>query len=125
MWVGGGIGAVALLRRHPDDHGAAYVVLCLVLAWIGDTGGYFAGRAFGKHKLYEAVSPKKTMEGAVGGVLATIAGAVIAKLVLQGITIYEDLSAEAYFEDGQLFWGHIVLVAIDSDGEPTDATIAG
>jgi phosphatidate cytidylyltransferase len=82
LWVGGGIGAIALLRRHPGGNGAAYVVLCLVLAWIGDTGGYFAGRAFGKHKLYEAVSPKKTIEGAVGGVLATIAGAVITKLVL-------------------------------------------
>ena len=52
-------------------------MLSLGLAWIGDTGGYFAGRAFGKHKLYERVSPKKTVEGAIGGVMSTIAFAVV------------------------------------------------
>jgi flagellin len=37
-----------------------------MLAWMSDTGGYFAGRFLGRHKLYEAVSPKKTVEGALG-----------------------------------------------------------
>ena len=35
-----------------------------------DTGAYFAGRALGRHKLYPAVSPSKTVEGAVGGMVA-------------------------------------------------------
>ena len=53
LWVGAGLGAIALLRLRGADDGAAFVILSLGLAWFGDTGGYFAGRAFGKHKLYE------------------------------------------------------------------------
>ena len=49
--------------------------------WGGDTCAYFAGRAFGKHKLCPVVSPKKTVEGAVGGVLGTMAFGVIITLV--------------------------------------------
>jgi phosphatidate cytidylyltransferase len=70
LWLGGGIGSIALVRMKPGNDGPSYVVLCLVLAWMADTGGYFAGRAFGKHPLYPKVSPKKTVEGAIGGVAA-------------------------------------------------------
>jgi phosphatidate cytidylyltransferase len=79
LWLGGGIGSIALLRMKPGDDGASYVVLSLVLSWMADTGGYFAGRAFGKHPLYEKVSPKKTVEGAIGGVVAATAAAVAMK----------------------------------------------
>lgn len=82
LWMGSGIGAIALLRLAPGGHGAAYVVLSMVLGWIGDTGAYFSGRAFGRHKLYEAVSPKKTVEGAVGGLAATIAGALATRALI-------------------------------------------
>lgn len=75
LYLGAGLGAIALLRRNED--GATWVVMSLLLAWMSDTGGYFAGRAFGRTKLYEAVSPKKTVEGAVGGVAATIVGALV------------------------------------------------
>jgi phosphatidate cytidylyltransferase len=54
----------------------------MFLSWLADTGGYFAGRAFGKRKLYEKVSPKKTVEGAIGGLLGATAGAVFTSLVL-------------------------------------------
>jgi phosphatidate cytidylyltransferase len=49
-----------------------------MFAWWGDTGGYFAGRYLGKHKLYEAVSPKKTIEGSVGGLAGSVLGALCA-----------------------------------------------
>ncbi len=55
---------------HPGLVGSGLVLLALGLAWFADTGAYFAGRFLGKHKLYEAVSPKKTVEGAIGGLLA-------------------------------------------------------
>jgi phosphatidate cytidylyltransferase len=82
LYVGGGLGAVILLRRDGDvlgSHaGAGLVVLALSLSWASDTGAYFAGRFLGKHKLYEAVSPKKTVEGALGGLAASVASALVA-----------------------------------------------
>lgn len=45
------------------------VLIIFICAWTTDTGAYFAGRFFGKHKLMPKVSPKKTVEGAIGGVI--------------------------------------------------------
>ena len=58
-----------------------FILLILCFAWGGDTCAYFAGRAFGKHKLCPKVSPKKTVEGAVGGVLGTMLFGVIITVV--------------------------------------------
>lgn len=77
VWIGGGLATMALLRRDGGDSGPGFVILSLVLSWFSDTGAYFAGRFLGKHKLYEAVSPKKTVEGAIGGLVAAVAGAVV------------------------------------------------
>lgn len=77
LYCGIPLAMLALLRRdvHPG-----FVVLALMLAWFGDTGGYFAGRFLGKRKLYEAVSPKKTIAGAVGGLAGSTIGALCAAL---------------------------------------------
>ena len=66
----------AIRRQH---FGLSWVILFFLIVWAGDTGAYFAGRTFGKHKLYEKISPKKTVEGAIGG----IAGSVIAAALFQ------------------------------------------
>ena len=58
-----------------------FILLILCFAWGGDTCAYFAGRAFGKHKLCPVVSPKKTVEGAIGGVLGTMVFGVVATLI--------------------------------------------
>src|ERR1700733_10966226 len=68
---------LALMRRTLGDVGPGVVFLCLGLAWFADTSAYFAGRLFGRHKLYEDVSPKKTVEGAVGGLLGSILWALL------------------------------------------------
>lgn len=81
IYLGGGLGTLALVRRDAGADGPSFVVLALVLSWFSDTGAYFAGRFLGKHKLYEAVSPKKTMEGAVGGLAFAVLGAVIGHFV--------------------------------------------
>lgn len=57
--------------------GGTWVVLSMALAWGSDTGAYFAGRFFGKHKLAPSISPAKTVEGAIGGLLSSIFFAVI------------------------------------------------
>jgi phosphatidate cytidylyltransferase len=76
LYIGGGLGATALLRRDGGADGASFVVLALMFSWLSDTSAYFAGRFLGKHKLYEAVSPKKTIEGAIGGLLFGVLGAL-------------------------------------------------
>ncbi len=57
------------------------VLVVLIVAWVSDTGGYFAGRFLGKTKLYEAVSPKKTWAGAWGGLAGALIGVAVLKLV--------------------------------------------
>jgi len=53
------------------------IVMLLALVWAGDTGAYFVGRAIGRHKLYPTVSPKKTIEGAIGGLAASVGVAIL------------------------------------------------
>ena len=64
------LGCVWPLLKH--DFGPQWLFLALALAFSSDTLAYFFGRGFGKHKLYEAVSPKKTIEGSVGGLLGGV-----------------------------------------------------
>lgn len=59
------------------DTGRAGLLGILVTVFMGDTGAYFAGKAFGRNKLYPLISPKKTVEGGVGGLLASIGGGLI------------------------------------------------
>jgi phosphatidate cytidylyltransferase len=78
VYVGMLLVTLALIRRDSGDAGPGYVLMTLMFAWLGDTGGYFMGRAYGRTKLYEAVSPKKTREGFAGSLLGSCAGALLA-----------------------------------------------
>lgn len=73
----------ALVRIQAVEKGRFYILIPFVLAFLSDTGAYFAGRAFGKHKLAPIISPKKTVEGAVGGIFGAIIGMVVYCAVLQ------------------------------------------
>ncbi len=53
-------------------HGIFLLIMMLLSAWSSDTGAYFAGVNFGKHKLCPVISPKKTVEGFIGGILSCI-----------------------------------------------------
>lgn len=59
-------------------HGAIWLLYVFVLVWATDTGAYFAGRTFGKRKLAAKVSPGKTIEGFIGGVVLSTIICVIA-----------------------------------------------
>jgi phosphatidate cytidylyltransferase len=81
------------------EYGPGYVILLFLLIWGADTGAYFAGRAFGKHKLAARVSPGKTWEGVFGGMLLALtvalgatqwlepAGQLVPFLVLVAVTV--------------------------------------
>ncbi len=73
---------LALLFRDAGDDGPAWVLMSMAVVWGSDTGAYFAGRAFGKHKLAPRVSPKKTIEGAVGGLLTSVVAVFVFKYTL-------------------------------------------
>ncbi len=68
-----------LLRALPAGRSWIFLVLFVVMA--SDSMAYFVGRTWGKHRLYEAVSPKKTIEGSFGGLVGGVLGALICKLL--------------------------------------------
>jgi phosphatidate cytidylyltransferase len=73
---------VALLKKRGED-GGAWVYITLTCTWFSDTGAYFAGRFIGPvwpAKLYESVSPKKTIIGGIGGLAGSFGALVLAKL---------------------------------------------
>ncbi|KOS69435.1 phosphatidate cytidylyltransferase [Lysinibacillus contaminans] len=57
-------------------NGLEWVVYCLLVVWTTDSGAYFVGRKFGKNKLWPEISPKKTVEGFVGGIVIAVIFAV-------------------------------------------------
>jgi len=78
----GGLLAFALWLRSiggtgPGWSGTAVLFLPVAVTWLGDSAAYSVGRAIGRHKLAPVISPKKTWEGAIAGLVATAAGAAL------------------------------------------------
>jgi phosphatidate cytidylyltransferase len=82
---------------YPDEfqtvqinHWGGYTVIAIFASiWICDTAAYFGGSAFGKHRLFERVSPKKTWEGAVFGFLFAVLTMIAAKILVLGYLALE------------------------------------
>ncbi len=79
--IPGGMAALVLLRV--SEHGRLTVLLPIIIAYAGDGGALFAGMLFGKHKLAPRTSPKKTIEGGLGGLVVSIALSLLYGLVLR------------------------------------------
>lgn len=73
----------ALIRLRVMENGKFYILAAFVLTMVPDSGAYFAGMAFGKHKLCPVISPHKTVEGAIGGAVSTVVFMVLYALILQ------------------------------------------
>lgn len=84
----------SVVRIHGDEKGRFYILIPFVLAFLSDSGAYFAGLKFGKHKLAPVISPKKTVEGVIGGVLGAVVGMVIYCLVLE---VFFSLEANYFY----------------------------
>lgn len=69
IYIGNGFHYLALVR---NAKGLAFLMFALLIVWLTDSGAYIFGRAFGKHKLWPAISPNKTWEGSLGGVLVAV-----------------------------------------------------
>ncbi|MCP3031226.1 phosphatidate cytidylyltransferase [Halobacillus sp. A1] len=74
-----GMGFYYLIETRAHD--LEYIFYALFVVWATDTGAYIFGRAFGKHKLWPQISPKKTIEGSVGGILLACVVAFVFQLV--------------------------------------------
>lgn len=75
LYLGLGFHAMIATRWLEPD-GLFWTLLVFLCIWATDSGAYFTGMAFGKHLLWPAISPKKTVEGALGGILLSVAVAI-------------------------------------------------
>ncbi|NMA79713.1 MAG: phosphatidate cytidylyltransferase [Clostridiales bacterium] len=85
------LSTLILIRDASSDHALFLLLLTMAGAWIGDTGAYFVGSLLGKNKLAPKISPNKTIEGLIGGVLSTSAFFIIMGLIYSGINNDIDL----------------------------------
>ena len=70
---------LVLIRNGTD--GIFWVLSVIVIVFLGDSGAYFAGSGFGKHKLSPAISPGKTIEGSIVGLVTSVVAGVIVKFL--------------------------------------------
>ena len=113
----------ALVRIVQMEQGRVYIFIPFLLAFLTDTGGYFAGITLGRHKLCPLISPKKTVEGLVGGALASVVGMALFAIItdynilfaiLLGITgalaaVFGDLSMSVIKrQTGIKDYGHLI-----------------
>ncbi len=80
--------SLAAIFSNPDGNGLFYLIIVVLAAWGCDTGAYFSGYFFGKHKMAPEISPKKTVEGAIGGVI------VVELLMLAACLIFNKVAGE-------------------------------
>jgi len=88
-WIGFALAHAMLLRELP--HGNAIVIDVLVGTFIGDTGAYFGGRMFGRRKLAPKISPNKTVEGLLIGMVCAVAAVLLAGLYQDWLSTTEAL----------------------------------
>lgn len=75
-----GMGFYFLIETR-SENGLNYIFYVLFVIWATDTGAYFVGRSLGKKKLWPKISPNKTVEGAIGGILAACIVGVVFQLI--------------------------------------------
>jgi phosphatidate cytidylyltransferase len=91
VYIGFGLGAFFGIRESLMDtdgssvNGAFFLIMMLVSIWICDSAAFFVGRAFGRHKISKRVSPNKSWEGGIAGLIASVAAWLIARTLIGGL----------------------------------------
>lgn len=81
---------LTLIGNEALQFSVFYLLLAFSAAWVSDTGAYFTGLALGKRKLCPEISPKKTVEGAIGGLVSAIVAFIIISVVFT--SVYDNLT---------------------------------
>jgi phosphatidate cytidylyltransferase len=80
FFIGYTFGYQVGLRAIPGEDGKDLLIFLFFVVWVGDTAAFYIGKRWGRHPLAPKISPKKTIEGAIGGILFCVAAALVAKL---------------------------------------------
>lgn len=106
--------ALLIPMRH-DPFRNVLIIFILFSVWAGDTAAFYIGRSFGRHKLAPAVSPKKSWEGAIASVIASIATAWLVlnfSAGLRSLFTKPELSFYSPLRAGQVGLPHIIALGI-------------
>lgn len=68
-----------LVQLRQTQYGVQWICVVMLIVMTNDSAAYYVGSTFGKHRLYPLVSPKKSVEGAIGGLLGSLCGTMLAK----------------------------------------------
>jgi phosphatidate cytidylyltransferase len=78
LYIGMLSGSLIRLRNDfPEKIGAKLVFFLVLVVWLGDAGAYYIGMRFGRHPMSPRISPKKTIEGGIGGIVVSVLTAVV------------------------------------------------
>jgi phosphatidate cytidylyltransferase len=91
VYIGFGLGAFFGIREilydgnNPSSNSSFFLIMMLASIWICDSAAYFIGKPFGRHKIAERVSPNKSWEGGIAGLIAAIAVWLIGRACIGGL----------------------------------------
>lgn len=89
FYLGGGCIFLTMIP-YQDNFFAKYLIIGIfIMIWVNDSFAYLVGKTLGRHKLYPAVSPKKTIEGSMGGLVFTLLAAFILGKYAPVLTTYQ------------------------------------
>ncbi len=91
IFIGYVLGTFTALIHLPfttEGYKPQVIIGVLILVWTNDTFAYIVGKRFGKNKLFERISPKKTIEGLLGGILFAIIASIVLSLYFTFFSVY-------------------------------------
>lgn len=97
MLISISLSCVINLRNFGGKYGNFFVLIALCIAWMSDTGAYFCGKYFGKNKLCPEISPKKTIEGFIGGIVVCVISTVMVTFLLSIFIFKRNITVDYFW----------------------------